>query len=82
MEHLYNDLSNAQVRLIAEAYDEALKANEMGFRHGCCAVKNGSIVAKGHNHPRTTIRGTAVCTFHAEIDTLSQLLRGRKDRYF
>lgn len=76
----YNDLTNTQVKLVATAYDEALKATEMGFQHGCCAVKNGTVVAKGHNHPRTTIRGTPLCTFHAEIDTLSQLLRGRKDR--
>lgn len=75
-----NDLSNKQSKLVAIARLQALEANEVLFKHGSVAVSGGKILAKGFSHPRTKIRSRFVCTFHAEIDVISQLLRGSYQR--
>lgn len=71
-----SDLSNTQAKLIARATQEALKAQGMCFKHGSVAAENSKVVATGHNHSRNKLRGRVLCSFHAEVDVLSRLLRG------
>ena len=74
-------LSKKQEKYIDEAKRFASES-KFYFRIGCVAVSNGKIVAGGFNHERSSLRGKTLTSFHAEIDTLSKILRNRKDRYF
>tara|TARA_B110000967_G_C18647715_1_gene441721 strand:- start:43 stop:477 length:435 start_codon:yes stop_codon:yes gene_type:complete len=63
------------------AANEATKSS-IPYRHGCIAVSSGKIIARGHNHDRTTSRdgliSNRVCSCHAEIDVLRKCLRLNK----
>lgn len=78
-------LSKKQDTYVESAKRLALES-KFYFRIGCVAVSNGKIIAGGFNHERSTLKGKTLTSFHAEIDTLSKILRGRrhtnrKDRY-
>jgi deoxycytidylate deaminase len=77
----YSDCSNADMRYMDFAVEEAEKSN-VPYRHGCIAVSSGKIIARGHNHDRTTSRdgliSNRVCSCHAEIDVLRKCLRLNK----
>lgn len=60
---------------ISEAIEEAYKSPVL-MRHGCVAVKNGKILARGFNHYRTFSKDnfiTNTCTCHAECDVIRKL---------
>lgn len=73
-------ISNTQANYIAEAIGNALSSSDSGmtFCHGAVAVSSGKILGSGFNHDRSKLRGRTLCSFHAEIDTLSRLLRGKQ----
>jgi tRNA(Arg) A34 adenosine deaminase TadA len=77
----YSDCSNTDMRYIDFAVEEAEKSI-VPYRHGCIAVSSGKIIARGHNHNRTTSRdgliSNRVCSCHAEIDVLRKCLRLNK----
>lgn len=62
-------------RLASRAYLEAEKSPCL-MRHGCVAVVNGKVIARGHNHYRTHSQDKIInkmCSCHAEMDTLRNL---------
>jgi len=76
-----SDCSNTDMRYMDFAANEATKSS-IPYRHGCIAVSSGKIIARGHNHDRTTSRdgliSNRVCSCHAEIDVLRKCLRLNK----
>ena len=77
----YSDCSNADMRYMDFAVEEALKS-KIPYRHGCIAVSSGKIIARGYNHTRTISRdgllSNRVYSCHAEIDVLRKCLRLNK----
>jgi tRNA(Arg) A34 adenosine deaminase TadA len=71
----FSDLSNKQQNIVSRAVNEAEKA-DMLFRHGSVAVSCGRVLSGGHNHYRNKLRSRTLCSFHAEVDVLSRVLRG------
>ena len=66
--------------LASYAYLEAEKSPCL-MRHGCIAVVNGKIIARGHNHYRTNSHDKIIdkmCSCHAEMDTLRSVLYSQK----
>jgi len=64
--------SQKDERYASLAFSEALKSS-MLMKHGCIAVVNGKIVARGHNHYRTYSKDRFICnccSCHAEVDVL------------
>lgn len=56
--------------------EEMSHKSQMLMRHGCVAVRNGRIIAKGYNHYRTRVRGFSCgCSCHAEIDVLRKCFK-------
>lgn len=70
-----NDLSNKQAKLVSLAAEKATES-DMQYKHASLAVSNGRVLAKGNNHQRKKLRSRTLCSFHAEIDVISRLLRG------
>jgi tRNA(Arg) A34 adenosine deaminase TadA len=63
-------------RFAGIALREADKSNMYHHKHGCVAVMNGQIVARGYNSTRTQssdgfLKNT--CSCHAEIDVMRKL---------
>ena len=73
-------LSNRHQKAINACINEAHRVVDMPQRLGSVALSGGKIISKGHNHSRTKIRNRKVCSFHAEVDVLSRLLRGTYNR--
>ena len=70
-----NDLSIAAEKYINLAREESFKSPVL-MKHGCVAVINGRVMARGHNHYRTQSSDGYIknsCTCHAEMDTLRTL---------
>ena len=71
------DMSNRDFRFMQMAHDEAYKS-PINMQHGCVAVMNGKVVARGYNtdrcHSRDGLLKRAWCC-HAEIDVLRKLFR-------
>jgi tRNA(Arg) A34 adenosine deaminase TadA len=69
-------LSNKEMNYICLAKAEAEKSKVL-HQHGCIAVVNGKIMAKGHNDTqRTTSRDNFIkntCSCHAEIACIRNL---------
>ncbi len=68
-------LSKKDEQFIDVATEEA-KKSQVAMQHGCVAVINGTIMAKGHNSYRTYSKDQFInntCTCHAEIATLRNL---------
>lgn len=68
-------MSKKDARFMRLAYNIGLKSS-INIRHGCVAVLNGKVIAKGFNHERCFssdgfIQQTWCC--HAEIDALRKL---------
>lgn len=68
-------MSKKDARFMRLAYNIGLKSS-INIRHGCVAVLNGKVIAKGFNHERCFssdgfIQETWCC--HAEIDALRKL---------
>lgn len=60
----------------ARVAEEMCYHSQMLMRHGCVAVRNGRIIAKGYNHYRTRVKGYSCgCSCHAEIDTLRKCFK-------
>lgn len=60
------------------ALEEADKSNMKYHQHGCVAVINGTIIAKGHNSDRCYSSDGFLddtCSCHAEIDVLRKISR-------
>ena len=56
-----------------------LAANSsMPSKHGCLLVKGGKILSSGFNSNRTRVNGGNVCSIHAEIASLHNILREKK----
>jgi len=72
-------ISKKQDTYIQAAKQVALKST-FTFRIGCVAVSEGKIIAEGYNHERSALKGRTLTSFHAEVNTLSKILRCRKDR--
>lgn len=69
------DLSTSAEKYINLAREESLKS-PVFMKHGCVAVLNGRVMARGHNHYRTQSSDGYIknsCTCHAEMDTLRTL---------
>lgn len=70
------NISEKENIFLAFAAEEASKS-EVLMKHGCVAVVNGKILARGHNNTNRThskdnfIKNT--CSCHAEIATLRSL---------
>lgn len=71
------DMSNRDFRFMQMAHDEAYKS-PINMQHGCVAVMNGKVVARGYNtdrcHSKDGLLKRAWCC-HAEIDVLRKLFR-------
>lgn len=77
-----HDLTNTQGNNIALARERATKSNLHSFRHGAVIVSSGKVIGLGHNHARTKMRRRNFCSFHAEIDAMSYVLRGSFQSYY
>ena len=69
------ELSIEAAKYINLAREESLKS-PVFMKHGCIAVINGRVMARGHNHYRTYSNDGYInnsCTCHAEMDTLRSL---------
>lgn len=70
------DLSRAEELFIAMAAQEA-EMSDVLMKHGCVAVVNGKVLARGHNDTkRTTSRDSFIkntCSCHAEISCVRNL---------
>jgi tRNA(Arg) A34 adenosine deaminase TadA len=67
-------ISRAEEIFINIASIEAEKSSLL-MRHGCVVVKNGKIVGRGYNNPRSTSRDNFIqnsCSCHAEMAALRQ----------
>ena len=70
-----DDLSISAEKYINLAREESFKSPVL-MKHGCVAVINGRVMARGHNHYRTQSNDGYIknsCTCHAEMDTLRTL---------
>lgn len=71
------DMSNRDFRFMQMAHDEAYKS-PINMQHGCVAVMNGKVIARGYNtdrcHSKDGLLKRAWCC-HAEIDVLRKLFR-------
>ena len=70
-----NSISASDANYLSAAAEEAKKSTLLS-QHGCVAVVNGKIMARGHNSLRTqSIDGfmSNSCSCHAEMDTLRKL---------
>lgn len=71
------DMSNRDFRFMQMAHTEAYKS-PINMQHGCVAVMNGKVVARGYNtdrcHSKDGLLKRAWCC-HAEIDVLRKLFR-------
>ena len=68
-------ISVTDLKYISHAAVQAEKSPVL-MRHGAVAVVNGKIVARGHNHYRSTSRDNFIkdtCTCHAEIACLRNM---------
>ena len=68
-------LSRSDETFINIASNEAEKSSLL-MKHGCVVVKNGKIVGRGYNSPRSTSSDNFIsnsCSCHAEIATLRNL---------
>ena len=73
---MYN-LSQKEANFINAAVQEASKSVVL-MRHGCVAVINGKIVARGYNNHRTYSHDQFInntCSCHAETATMRELFR-------
>jgi len=67
-------LSRSDETFINIASNEAEKSSLL-MKHGCVVVKNGKIVGRGYNSPRSTSRDNFIsnsCSCHAEMAALRQ----------
>ena len=69
------DLTNKQSKFVSLAAQKA-EQSDMQYKHASVAVSNGRVLAMGNNHQRKKLRSRILCSFHAEIDVISRLLRG------
>ena len=64
--------------LLGEAGSAAKKGydknSNMIFTHGAVIAKGGKKICEGYNHKRSYLRGKLYCSFHAEIDVISNWL--------
>ena len=71
------DMSNRDLRFMQMAHAEAYKS-PINMQHGCVAVMNGKVIARGYNsdrcHSKDGLLKRAWCC-HAEIDVLRKLFR-------
>jgi deoxycytidylate deaminase len=71
-------LSNNDLKFLSIASNECIKSN-MLMRHGCVAVLNGNIIAKGYNNLRTYSRdrflNNTSFACHAEVDVLRKIVK-------
>jgi len=72
-----SELSKRHESLFALAKLEGMKS-EMANHVGCVAACNGVRVSGGCNSYRSRIRKQNVCSLHAEVATLSTLVRGTR----
>jgi len=57
---------------------EALKSS-MTQKHGCVAVSNGKIIARGYNSHYKMSRNSTLCSCHAEQDVLKKCIKSFKN---
>ena len=77
-------LSRTDEQFILAAAHEAHKSPVL-MQHGCVAVINGTIMARGHNNYRTYSKDNFInntCTCHAEIATLRELYKTSRTNTF
>jgi tRNA(Arg) A34 adenosine deaminase TadA len=71
------DMSNRDFRFMQMAHTEAYKS-PINMQHGCVAVMNGKVIARGYNtdrcHSKDGLLKRAWCC-HAEIDVMRKLFR-------
>ena len=70
-------ISNKEDTYVALACEQANKSNAL-YKHGCIAILNGKIIARGFNHARTRCRYNIIdnpCSCHAEMDVLKKCLK-------
>jgi tRNA(Arg) A34 adenosine deaminase TadA len=70
--------NSRDVRIAAIALQEADRSTMKYHQHGCVAVANGQIIARGTNSYRCQSNDgylTDTCSCHAEIDVLRKLER-------
>lgn len=71
------DITRTADNYISEASLEATKS-PCRTQHGCVAVVNGRIIARGHNHYRNSSSDgfvNDICTCHAEMAALRNIYR-------
>ena len=69
------EISASDENYLSYAAEESKKSNLLS-QHGCVAVVNGKILARGHNTLRTVSSDGFICntcSCHAEIATLRKL---------
>lgn len=70
-----SSISVSDANYLSYAAQEASKSKLLS-QHGCVAVVNGRIMARGHNSLRTQSNDGFIsntCSCHAEMDTLRKL---------
>ena len=84
-EYDLNELSMRQNALVSAAMTAAIEGKRVtnyGYSHGAICSSNGRIIGIGFNHPRNRLRKRKLSSFHAEVDVLSQILRGTQQPYY
>jgi tRNA(Arg) A34 adenosine deaminase TadA len=74
------NITSKDYYFISEAITEAHKSR-LNSRHGCIAVKNGKIIARGYNNPRSYSNDRLIsntCSCHAEVDVLRKIFYTKK----
>lgn len=77
----------ANLEKMKKVAEEKADLSYSRYRLASMITKNGCQPVFGYNHDRTTLRGRTLCSFHAEIEALSQVLRGtnyqcEKERFY
>jgi hypothetical protein len=72
-----SELSKRHETMFALAKLEAMNS-EMANHVGCVASSNGDCVASACNSYRSRVRKQNVCSLHAEVATISGLVRGTR----
>lgn len=70
------EITKRHQRAISAALEQAYLVEDSVHRLGSVIVSGGKIVSKGHNSLRSKLGKNIVCSIHAEISALSDLLRG------
>ncbi len=72
------EISNRHQKAINAARNEAMQVCDTVHRLGSVIVSGGKIVSSGRNSMRSKLGNQIVCTVHAEIAALRNLLKGRE----